>query len=89
MFLQANEHKAFAHAQKFLDAVNLSHIFMEWEELKRFHPNTEKNREDRKMVEDMIHLLIERKFSPLSLKGDKLDVQHWNKWPFDIVWTRT
>ena len=39
------------------------------------------------LVLNMINMLQKRGFSPWTVKGAKLDVNRWNKWPGDMIWS--
>ena len=82
MDIQGYEHKAFAKAEELFNKVYISYIFIEWAEMKRYYGSAEKP-----LVLNMINMLQKRGFSPWTVKGEKLDINQWNKWPGDMIWS--
>ena len=83
MDIQGYEHRAFLHAEELFSKVYISHIFLEWAEMKKYYESSP----DKTMVLNMISMLQRRGFSPWTVKGTKLDINHYNKWPGDMIWS--
>ena len=87
MDIQGFEHKAFTKAEELFNKVNITHIFLEWAEMKHYYGNSLRGSHDKTMVLNMISMLQKRGFSPWTVKGAKLDVNQGNKWPGDMIWS--
>ena len=87
MDIQGFEHRAFIKAEELFNKVNTTHIFLEWAEMKHYYGNSLTGSLDKTMVLNMISMLQKRGFSPWTVKGAKLDVDQWNKWPGDMIWS--
>ena len=83
MDIQGFEHKAFTKAEELFNKVDITHIFLEWAEMKHYYGSSS----DKTMVLNMIKMLEKRGFSPWTVKGDKLDLNQWDKWPGDMIWS--
>ena len=79
MDIQGFEHKAFTKAEELFNKVHITHISLEWAEMKHYYGNSLGGSLDKTMVLNMISMLQKRGFSPWTVKGVKLDVNQWNK----------
>ena len=84
MDIQGYEHKAFQRAEKLLNNVKISHIFIEWVLMTDY---AKQGTKDKTMVLTMIEMLQRKGFKPYTIDGKLLNSTAWNKWPYDMVWS--
>ena len=87
--IQGFEHRAFVHAEKLLQKIDIIYIFMEWLMLKEYYVSENHTSNDKYIVEEMISLLFRNHYRPFKISydgGGPLDPNVWHTWPHDIVW---
>ncbi len=83
--IQGFEHKAFQHADELFKEVQIIKVLMEWAIMAPLgSPNKDKN--ERKMVQEMIAFLTSRGYVPRDWNGHNLKLNTWKDWPIDVVW---
>ena len=79
------EHLAMRRAGKLLRDV--TYVMMEWREMKRLHGAFENHSEDKRKVQEMIAMLVQRRYAvQCALTGKPLSVNHWYGWPDNVLW---
>ena len=87
--IQGYEHKAFAQASNLLNKIYVPYIFMEWVFMREFHKGSNTNSDDEVLVENMLHLLKVKGYTPFSATGhSKLELSSWAGWPDDVLWVQ-
>ena len=94
--IQGYEHRAFEHAEKLLDTIDVFYIVMEFE----FYANQKGGAppiiKDDNMVEKMIFMFLRRGYVPydvekhdkIALFSQKLNVTNWRNWPINVAWSK-
>lgn len=87
--IEGHEHKAMKISKMFFGYVKVTHILMEWQNLRRYYGSKLDETEDKRLVIDMIEMLKKRGFCPVDVHKNALSLNHWYGWPDDIIWVHS
>lgn len=85
--IEGHERRAFFHADKLFDGVNVRYIFMEWLKLRAMYGAEVDDTEDKRLVQRLVDWLTRRGYTAHSvILVKKLNPDYWYTWPDDIFW---
>ena len=87
--IEGHEHKAMKISKIFFQFVKVTHILMEWQNLRHYYGSKLDETKDKRLVFDMIDMLKKRGFCPVDVHKNALSMNHWYGWPDDIIWVHT
>ncbi len=86
--IQGYEHKALLYASHLFDEIYIPYIFMEWLMMREHYVTIVHESQEKYEVMEMIQFLVHREYAVTSMvTGNKLNLDHWEGWPEDVLWT--